>query len=278
MNSGFSTLTRGAFIISLLLNAPASAAAQEPVRLTVLGAGFANGHTFAAEFTQALIIRADGREIHVEREYRAGARLSDARVSGDSVRVTLTLDSARASTIAHGTRQVIDTRTMVGKSAALTYARQGGVARVADDGPAADFGPRLGGLVPVSVLFDALFPPIPAQPVRVRDSWERTWQRTALDAAAVTQRPVTARYTLASVETRNGVRLARIGVTIAEPAAGDDAAIDATGSILIGLDDGIVREAVLTETVAGNGDLGGAMRAFEQTTNYRLTAINGTVR
>jgi hypothetical protein len=126
-----------------------------------------------------------------------------------------------------------------------------------------------GGPFPVSIMIDLAFPPMPEQSVQVGDSWERVHARNQVDVGATpTAGNITSHYTLAGFERNDGVWLARLDVASNGDLTGGTDSIgklEATGFILLGVDDGIVREVSLQESVTAD--------AKRQTTNFRITSV-----
>jgi hypothetical protein len=269
--------------IAVLLCAAAACARApaDPVRLTLTQASDVAGHAYAAEMVQSITFALPTGTQRGEREYRIRFTFADAQpAAADSVDVTARLDSVRAIMSSPHGRQVVDTRTLLGRTFPLRYARSGGAPSYTASPPAADFG-MFGGAFPVSIMVDFLFPRMPDQPVQVGDGWERVHVRRQVDGGSVlTEGNITSRYKLAGYENHDGVRLARLEVAssgdigeVGAQGSGSTGRLESTGFILLGTLDGSVREASMEESVTISMATGSAHGTRRQTTNYRITSI-----
>ena len=271
--STFSLGARSAVVL-LSIGSTAPLAAQRDVsRLALPAPAQIEGRTYVAEMTQSIDIEAQKERHNVERQSRIRFTFRDARAeAGERVAVSVAVDSLRAAANTPHGRQVVDTRRSIGTAFDLVYARHGGPATYPGSVPELDFG-AMGGRLYVSTLIDLAMPALPDRPVRVGDSWERRWIRRQVVGKTVTERPVTSRSTLDRLETRNGVRLARVEVTT-RGTAGDP--FEATGHVLIGVSDGVVHEVLVTESMSGSWNFNGAELPLRQTTTLRL-ALTGDI-
>jgi len=271
--------------LGLLCLAIACARAPEgPVQLMLMQPSDAAGLAYSAEMLQSIVFESPSGVLNAEREYQIRFQFDDAQArGGDSVSVSARLDSVRAIMVSPHGRQVVDTRILHGKTFAFTYARIGGAPTYPSAPPAADFG-MFGGAFPVSIMVDFLFPPMPDQPVQVGDAWERVHVRRQVDGGATpTEGSITSRYTFAGFEKRAGAWLARLEVAGSGALVGADAhsetatdgagTLEATGFILLGVADGIVREVSLQESVTAPATMGGSPGTRRQTTSFHITAV-----
>jgi hypothetical protein len=255
-----------------------------------MAAAKAEGRSFRGNLQQTIEVDLPGAanahgssENTLQREVYVRFHFDRARAgSGDSTIVPAILDSLIAVMSSPHGRQVVDTRPLYGARFTLTYALAGGPPAWSAAPPAADFGDMMGGAFPVSALVDHAFLPLPDKAVATRGSWERQWTRRQVDGNVPTESRVNSRFTLGRTEQREGVRVARVTVTSqgqltlagggAWPRAGQ---VEATGWILVGVEDGIVREVSLEETATGWVAMGDQQLPFRQKATIRLTLVNG---
>jgi hypothetical protein len=221
--------------------------------------------------------------VNVDRELRLRFHVAESRPgAGDQITVLLAIDSMRsAMSTPHG-RQVYDTRRQTAATYTLSYSRQGGRPDYSASPAAEDFASVMGGPPPISLVLDRMFPPLPDSAIAVGAAWERSWTERGLEAMSVATRRVHGRFTLVRVEERDGARLARIEVRTTRAAdahaaadSTDTGALESTGTILLGVEDGVVREVTIEERVTGSGMFPGGLAPFRQTTRYRLTRVGG---
>jgi hypothetical protein len=242
----------------------------------------ASGVSYASELTQSVTWHSALRELQGERTYRIGFTITTAAPAGDSIRATARVDSMRAVMDSPHGRQVIDTRRMVGNTFALTYAQRGGPANYSDV-PVADFG-MLGGAFPASTLIDYAFPAMPDHAVKTGDSWQHTWTRRQVDATSGTLAQITTLYTLLAFEKLDGAVVARVQVSSkgelsADTSAGAPAwekpgSVQSNGYVLIGVDDGVVREVALEEAVKGFAAMGKPQTQYDQTAKIHVQRVS----
>jgi hypothetical protein len=77
--------------------------------------------------------------------------------------------------------------------------------------------------------------------------------------------PVTTRLTLVDVQAHGNATLARITFT-----TGAASGPETTGTVVLSVGDGVVREVTLSETVAGTWDMGGTAMDYEQVTKLQV--------
>jgi hypothetical protein len=261
----------GVLAVLLVLSGPVSAQ-NGPVRLSIADANAIAGRAYTLTFSQDAALEA-GADTHLMRDARfrfrfgAGERISEQRSSS-----LVVFDSARAAVTSPHGREVIDARPLMGRSVPVTWAHSGGPAEWEPGVAIVDFG-DFGTPQPVSALIDYVFPALDARAVRTGDSWERGWQRRMIDGNRWTETDVITRLKLDRLESHGGVTLARI--TFRTDAVGDRGP-SASGSIVLGVEDGVVREVVLEDLSSGEWSFGEDRVAFEQTTTLRLT-LDGEV-
>jgi hypothetical protein len=240
-----------------------AATGQPPVKLLLPDAGTAPTAAWAIDLTQTMQVTVDGgHAMAVERNYSAGFRIEKAtRAAEDGVSATVRIDSVRAAMVLHDSRQLIDTRRLVGNSFDIAWGRADGAPR-SSGSPTIDFGEMMGGAFPVAMLLDNVFPPMPVSAVGTGDSWERVWPRTMILGVDLTTQKINTRFTLEKLERQDGHDIARIRITTADNSI--------AGTLHIGVLDGIVRDAEITETGGGTLSLGGGSYPYTQTTNIRV--------
>jgi hypothetical protein len=195
--------------VSLILGA---GPVPEPVRLTLMDASVAAGLEWSSRITHDIDIAANGHTATAQRDYRIRFRFEAARAgTADSVSVTARIDSARAATVIHDGRRVLDARRLPGTTFSLAWARTGGRPAYGRDVPTIDFG-TLGGPLPVSLLVDPLFPLMPDRPVSIGDTWEREWVRDHVNGTSLGGRAAMTRFALATIERSGGHTIARIDI------------------------------------------------------------------
>jgi hypothetical protein len=244
-------VTRQCLLISLATAASVSAQVA-PVRLKLPTAARLNGQAYALEMKQEVGIDYHGSPHTASRLVRFRFGFSGSREDADRVTTFLRMDSLRTLVATPHGDQPEFTHGLQGSSLSLTYGRDGREVTYAEAPPLIDFG-EMGGALPLSALIDQVFPALSASPVRVGDSWEHWWVRVQVDGAALTERRVASRLTLAALEMRGGKAVARVEVsTRADALPGEQGgAVVANGVVLIRVEDGVVLELSSEETVSG---------------------------
>jgi hypothetical protein len=260
----------------LVLASAASLSAQAaPVRLQLPTAPRLDGQTYALEMNQEVGIDYHGSAHTASRAVHFQFSFSGSRAESERVTTLLRMDSLRMFIgTPHGDQPEL-THGLQGSSLSLSYRRDGREVTYAEPTPLIDFA-EMGGALPLSALIEQVFPALSAAPVRVGESWDHWWVREQVDGAAVTERRVASRFTLAALETRAGKAVARVEVsTRADALPGEQGgAITAHGLVLIRVEDGVVLEVSSEETVSGIWYFEAERLPFQQTT--KLSARNVT--
>lgn len=257
--------------LTLAFTAAAPLRAQgDGVRLSLGDGARLDGRAYVMEMTQTAAIEAQGERREIGRQARARVRLAAAPAAGTSQRVTMTLDSLRASITTPHSREVVDTRRHRGRSFAVGYPRAGGSAAFDSTTPALDYS-SVGGVLPLGAVLGHLFPPMPDRVVRVGESWERAWTRTSIDGNTLGDRPVTSRLTLRAIDGRGDARVARVEIATRGAPANGAGAVEAKGFALVEVATGAVREVSIEETVTGTYNFGAGF-PYRQTTTIRIAA------
>ena len=238
------------------------------VRLSLADAPRLAGRAYGVQFAQVAVLESDGERREIGREARAVVRLSAAPTSGAARRVSLTIDSLRASITTPHNRQIVDARRHRGKSFTAAYTGAGGPAVFDSAAPALDY-TSVGGELPLAAVLAHLFPPMPDRVVRVGESWERAWTRTSIDGNTLGERPVTTRVTLRGIDGRGDARVARLEILTRGAPANGAGAVEARGTALVEVATGALRELSIEETVTGTYRFGAGL-PYAQTTTIRI--------
>lgn len=253
----------------LALTAAAASAQQSPLRLSRADGPALDGAAYSLSFLQDVAIET-GADTHIMRESRLRFRfVSGSSADGGRASAALTFDSARAAVTSPHGREVRDARPLVGTSTRLSWNRTTGDPEWQAPVPEIDYG-DFGGTMPVSVLIDQALPAMSADAVGPGGSWEAESQRRRIDGNTWTIESVVTRYTLEDVERVNGAAVARVAFTMRRPSS---RTLEASGSFVIGVDDGVVRTLELEERVPGTWSFGGEALPFVQTTTLRLDLV-----
>jgi len=256
----------GVLAVIAVLASPASGQ-NRSVKLSIADGISLEGRAYTLTLVQDAALET-GADTHLVRDARFRFHFADGeRSTGERSAGAVVFDSARAAVTSPHGREVIDARPLMGRSAPLTWAREGGPAEWSAGGPVVDFG-DFGAPQPVSALIDYGFPPLDTRAVRSGDSWERTWQRRMIDGNRWTETAVTTRLTLDRIDRHGDVTLARITFRTNATGSGGPSA---NGSIVIGVEDGVVREVILEDVASGEWSFGEEGVPFRQTTTLRLT-------
>lgn len=259
----------GALAVMGLLAGPTSGQ-NRSVKLSIADGTTLEGRAYTLTLEQDAALET-GADTHLLRDARFRFHFADGeRSTGERSAGAVVFDSARAAVTSPHGREVIDARQLRGRSAPLTWSHAGGPAEWAAGDPVVDFG-DFGAPQPVSALIDYGFPPLDTRTVRSGDSWERTWHRRMIDGNRWTETGVTTRLTLERLEQHGDVTLARITFRTNATESGGPSA---NGSIVIGVEDGVVREVILEDIASGEWSFGDEGVPFTQTTTLRL-ALDG---
>jgi len=270
------------FVAAPLLLVAGACAEPSAHPLRLMDAAAAAGRAYTGEMQQSTTIERTEGDIQMERDLRFRFRVIEGKAEGtDRVNIVLALDSLRAALSTPHGRQVYDTRTMA-RAVALAYGRTGGRPDYSASPEAEDFTRALSGPPPLSLVLDRMFPVLPDSAVRVGDTWDRAWTETGVEAMTVATRRVRAQFRLAGIAEQDGARIAHIEIVVRktpdERAPADTAAgtLEARGAVVMGADDGVVREADYEEVITGSGMFPGGRTPFRQTTRYRIAQAGST--
>jgi len=193
----------------------------------------------------------------------------DANRTGIAIRI----DSARGSTSNPHAPEVLDFRSFVGTSLHGTYADSGRAIAWRDPGPDIAFG-TIGARLPLRSLLHPLFPALPSGALQAGDTWERTWTQTAIHGQQSRRMPLRTRYTVESVATVAGSRLARVRL-VSTPVSGALPGAAIRGTLTVD-GDGIVQELRLEEARTGDDwELNGRRVRYTQRDELTVTVRAG---
>jgi hypothetical protein len=249
------------------------AAGPPPARLLLADAGHARGLAYVADFGQSLSIDVAGGTMEAQRSFRIRGHIEQATaLTGDSVLLTVKLDSARASAVQHDTRQILDARQLPGAAIELAYARAGGRPAWRTTPPSVDFGEMIEGPVPVSIMLDPLFIPMPDHAVEAGATWEREWRRDWLDGRTPGEQRMRVRFRFERIEKAGRASVARIAISSPADPAGP------TGYALVGIEDGVVHEVSIDAVSSATLEFGADTFPYRQTSTLRIALAGGSSR
>lgn len=231
------------------------------------------GKGYGVEFTQTMAFQGERAGNAIGRETRLRVTFDAGQRRGNTNEAVVRVDTARGSLSTPHNREVLDLRNLQNTRFTITYGDSGAPATWPATPAGLAFGD--GSEIPFATLLGQLIPALPMRAARTGDTWERSWTRRSMNGQERAQHAVTTRYTLEAITQSAGTRVARVRF-VTTSGAGAPPVFKSGGTMLVGADDGVLRELTLEESSTGNWDFNGEMLPFIQTDVTKLVLRDAT--